>query len=411
MADDRQGGFAGLSALRISPEDRSAKSSSKMKWLAAAGGVVALLAIALIAFGSRRASVEVATARPVTGAEADTVLNASGYVTPRRRATVAAKITGRVREMLVDEGMTVKSGQVLARLDDSESQAAFASAKADRTVAADSIPELEVNLQDAERTLKRTKDLAQAGYTDQQSLDKAQALVDALKARIRMTRGQVLAAEARMNQAQREIDNCTVRAPFDGVAVSKDAQPGEMVSPISAGGGFTRTGISTIVDMTSLEIEVDVNESYIAKVAQGQKVEATLDAYPDWKIPCAVRTVIPTADRQKATVKVRISFDKLDPRMLPDMGVKVAFLSSEKPAAGAPAKNGALISKDARRELDGKPVAFVYSEGRLALRPIVVAGERNGLLEVSSGIAPGDRVVINGPKNLRDGQKVVVKGD
>ena len=412
MAVGMDGGIAGLSALRISPEDRSAGTTSKMKWLAAAGGAVVLLVAAFVAFAGRKAVVEVATARPVSGAGADTVLNASGYVTPRRRATVAAKITGRVREMLVDEGMTVKAGQVLARLDDSELRAAFASAKADRTVAADSIPELEVNLQDAERTLKRTQDLAQAGYTDQQSLDKAQALVDGLKARIRMTRGQVLAAEARMAQAQSEIDNCTVRAPFDGIAVSKDAQPGEMVSPISAGGGFTRTGISTVVDMASLEIEVDVNESYIAKVTPGQKVEATLDAYPDWKIPAAVRTVIPTADRQKATVKVRISFDKLDPRILPDMGVKVAFLSSEKPGAATTlASSGALIPKEARREWEGKPVAFVFNEGRLALRPIAVSGERNGLLEVSSGIAPGDRVVIQGPKNLRNGQKAVIKGE
>src|SRR5262249_22717307 len=150
--------------------------------------------------------------------------------------------------------------------------------------------------------------------------------VQSYEARIALVKEQIHAAEAKIQVAQQDVDNAIIRAPFAGMVVSKDAQRGEIVSPVSAGGGFTRTGIATIVDMTSLEVEVDVNESYIARVQPGQKVTATLDAYPDWQIPAKVRTIIPTADRQKATVKVRISFDKLDPRILPDMGVKVSFL-------------------------------------------------------------------------------------
>ena len=173
------------------------------------------------------------------------------------------------------------------------------------------------------------QELKTGGVTSQQALDLARTTADSYRARIALAREQIRAADARIKVAQQDLDNCTVRSPFDGIVVSKDAQVGEMVSPISAGGGFTRTGIATVVDMNSNEIEVDVNESYIARVLPGQPVTATLDAYPDWKIPCKVRTVIPTADRQKATVKVRISFDKLDPRILPDMGVKVAFLSDE----------------------------------------------------------------------------------
>jgi HlyD family secretion protein len=194
-----------------------------------------------------------------------------------------------------------------------------------------------------------------------------------------------------------------VRAPFDGVAVSKDAQVGEMVSPISAGGGFTRTGIATIVDMQSLEIEVDVNESFIAKVKPGQKVEAVLDSYPNWGIPAKVRTLIPSADRQKATVKVRISFDKLDPRILPDMGVKVSFLGDE--SEGQRAAVQALVPKDAVREVDGKQVVFVFRDGRLERRAVKLGLTRGNDAEVLAGLSQGEQVVVQGPQGLQDGQQ------
>ena len=342
-----------------------------------------------------------------SGTEASTILNASGYVTPRRRATVAAKITGRVKEVLVDEGMEVQEGQVLALIDDTDARSALAAARAESVAAHSAIPELKVNLADAHRTMERNEALVKSGFLDQETFDRSKAFYEALGARLMLSRDQAAAADARMRVAQQDIENCTVRAPFAGVAVSKDAQPGEMVSPVSAGGGFTRTGISTIVDMTSLEIEVDVNESFIAKIAPGQKVEATLDAYPDWKIPASVRTVIPTADRQKATVKVRITFDRLDPRILPDMGVKVAFLRD--PAKREGPEPQALVPASSVREEGSEKAVYVLGGGRLERRPVTTGEKRNGDVEILSGVSAGEAVVTGGPARLRDGQKASAK--
>ncbi len=243
----------------------------------------------------------------------------------------------------------------------------------------------------------------------EQDLDSATAAVDGLRARLEVARRSLAAAEAELAVAQQDLDNCTVRAPFAGIAVSKDAQPGEMVSPISAGGGFTRTGISTIVDMASLEIEVDVNESYIARVSPGQPVEAMLDAYPDWHIPATVRTVIPTADRQKATVKVRITFDALDPRILPDMGVKVAFLGDgrrgRRRAAGASLVPSSAVRRDGERS-----VVFVLQGDRLERRAVTVGRPRGADVEILAGVAAGEQVVVGGDASSTDGQRVRVAG-
>src|SRR5882762_7140878 len=303
------------------------------------------------------------------------LLNASGYVTPRRRATVAAKITARVNEIYAEEGMRVETGQVLARLDDSDAKVRLTAAIADRDATAAALGDLQVNLTNAERELKRNEELFQRRLIAEQQIDTARLAVDSFKARILLARQQIRAADARIRMAEQDIDNCIVRAPFPGIVVSKDAQRGEMVSPISAGGGFTRTGIATLVDMTSLEIEVDVNESYIARVRDGQPVTAILDAYPDWQIPGKVRTLIPTADRQKATVKVRASFDKLDPRILPDMGVKVTFLGDEPTAA--PSSGRVLVPRTAIRDDGGKPTVFLYRDGRVERR-VVGLGQARG---------------------------------
>ena len=409
MQDGKDTTKTDLSALKIDPEARpdGERGSRRALWIGLVASALGLLLITVLALGGRKRRVEVAEAKPGSGTQAMTILNASGYVTPRRRATVAAKITGRVKDVLVDEGMTVKEGQVLARLDDSDAQAAYAAAKADKDVAVSAIKEAEVNVADANRTLKRNRALLKDGFVDKETVDHDQAIANGLEARLKNLKNQVAAVEARIEMAQRDIENCTVRAPFSGIAVSKDAQPGEMVSPISAGGGFTRTGISTVVDMDSLEIEVDVNESYIAKVMPGQKVEAVLDAYPDWRIPSSVRTIIPTADRQKATVKVRISFGKLDPRILPDMGVKVSFLSGEQSPDQAPVK--AIVPKEAVREEGGQSVVFIFREGRIERRAVRVGKAREGELEIFAGISPGERVVVAGPKNLKDGQKAVIR--
>jgi RND family efflux transporter MFP subunit len=395
-----------LSSLRIDSTARGSRISW-VRWIP----IFFLVLIVLVAAGfmlrSRTPIVEIATVRTAKAGERATLLNASGYVTPRRRATIAAKITARVDVLNVDEGMRVKEGQVLALLDESDARVRLNSAKADREATSAALADLRVNLANAERDLYRTQGLKEGGVTSQQALDTARTLVESYRARIASTEGQVQAADARISTAQQDLDNCVVRAPFPGIIVSKDAQVGEMVSPVSAGGGFTRTGIATIVDMNSIEIEVDVNESYIARVQIGQPVIAVLDAYPDWQIPAKVRTIIPTADRQKATVKVRIAFDKLDPRILPDMGVKVSFLDEEKKPANAAAT--LTVPKSALRTSDGAQVLFVYRNGVVERRAVRLGNAHDNDQEIIAGLNDGDQVVVRGAENLRDGAKVEVK--
>ena len=298
---------------------------------------------------------------------------------------------------------------MLALLDCSQPDAALTAAKTDRDATAAALADLQVQLTNAERELTRAKAMRAAGINSQEALDTAQTSADSLRSKIALTKEQTRAADARIAVAQEDVDNCVVRSPFDGKIVSKDAQRGEIVSPISAGGGFTRTGIATVVDMTSLEVEVDVNESYIARVRPGQKAISTLDAYPEWQIPSTVRTVIPTADRQKATVKVRVAFDKLDPRILPDMGVKVSFLGDEPKKAAKEAEPRAIIPAGAVRTDGGRPVVFVVKEKKLERRAVALGAEHGGDVDVMAGLVPGDSVVVRGLEGLRDGQRVETK--
>ena len=398
-----------LADLKIDRQARSSDGGGRRLMLIAAAIVVTIAVIAiLIVGGTSVTTVEVAIARSAPAGGAATVLNASGYVEPRRKATVSAKITGKVTEVLVDEGMVVEEGQILAQLDDSDAQRRLEAIRAERDVARAAIEELEVNLADAERTLRRVNELRAQGVASVQDLDSATAAVDALRAKLRVAGSSLNAAQAQLAVSAQDLENYTVRAPFAGIAVSKDAQPGEMVSPVSAGGGFTRTGISTIVDMESLEIEVDVNESHIAKVTPGQPADAVLDAYPEWHIPATVRTVIPTADRQKATVKVRLTFDELDPRILPDMGVKVAFRESvEEESTATPAQS--LVPNSAVREEGGQKVVFVVEDETVDRRAISVGRSLGTDVEVMAGVVPGDRIVVSESDGLTDGQKVKVK--
>jgi RND family efflux transporter MFP subunit len=397
----------GLEALRIDEEKRGDAGGSRRRLWAALALALLLVVVAAVYFASHK-PVPVATALAQAPAAGNgvAVLNASGYVTPRRRATVAAKITGRVTEVLVDEGMAVKEGQVLAYLDDSDAQRQLAVAKAEKNVAEAALEDLQVRLKNARTEMARAMSLQADGIDSVQTLDNARTDAQSLEAQLAVAREQVRSAEAQVEVYRQDLENYTIRAPFDGIAVSKDAQPGEMVSPISAGGGFTRTGISTIVDMRSLEIEVDVNEAYIAKVAPGQRVDAVLDAYPDWHMPARVRTVIPTADRQKATVKVRISFEKLDPRILPDMGVKVTFLGAAEPLPRGPR---VLVPTAAVRQEAGKPVVFLVTDEHVEQRAVRVGGQEGDQTEILAGVSEGEVVVVAGPPDLHDGQRVRIE--
>ena len=401
-----------LASLRIDRTSRDGRGPGWWFW-------VSLLVIGVAAAGAgwfylagpavktvSAATVVERTASP----QGATVLNASGYVTARRRATVSSKITGKVVEIRVEEGMRVREGQVLARLDDSIARANLQLDEAQLSADRQSIAESDVRLGEAMLTLERRRRLVAEGVMGKADLDAAQAEVDSLRARIAAQQEQAIVSDRQVALRRAELEDTIIRAPFSGVAISKDAQPGEMVSPVSAGGGFTRTGISTIVDMSSLEIEVDVNESYINRVEDGQSVTATLDAYPDWRIPAKVITTVPTADRQKATVLVRIGFVELDPRILPDMGVKVAFLQ----AAAAPADDEVtvrlVIPKSAPRSTTGSPVVYVIKDDHVERRAISLGAIDGDVVEVISGLTAGERIVTDGPPDLADGDRVVVRG-
>ncbi len=398
-----------LASLRIDDAQRGRGNLAK-RLIFVIGGLILLAGVsgAVIAFRGRSLDVEAAVAQQPHPGEREALLNASGYVTPRRRATIAAKITGLVTGVYFDEGSRVRQGQLLAKLDDSDARKSLESAKRDRDSTNATVHDYQVQLRNAEITLHRTEQLQQAGIETQEHLDNARTAVDSLQAKIDLVKTQVLAAEAKIQEAQQAVDNCTILAPFDGIVVSKDAQIGEMVSPVSAGGGFTRTGIATIVDMNSNEIEVDVNEAYIARVSPGQAVTAVLDAYPDWQIPAQVRTVIPSADREKATVKVRISFLKLDPRILPDMVVKVTFLGEKKHPAND-ADPAALIPESAIRDDGPQKIVFLVKNDHAERRAVTVGNVNGGQAEIIGGLTPGDTVIVNGPANLRDGQAVSIR--
>ena len=404
-----------LAALRIPREERGGGQGKPVLWVVIVVGILALAGAGY--YWSTRlqaasvkvvAATEKASGAPAAGA----VLNASGYVTARRRATVSSKVTGKVIEVNVEEGMAVHEGQVLARLDDAQPRAALELSKAQAEAARRAVRESEVRLAEAKLTLKRRLQLVKDSLSTQAEVDQAQAEVDSVEARIQAAQQQVTVAERQIALQQTDLDNTIIRAPFSGVALSKDAQPGEMVSPVSAGGGFTRTGISTIVDMHSLEIEVEVNEAYINRVTPKQRVVAVLDAYPEWEIPAHVITMVPTADRQKATVLVRVGFHALDPRILPDMGVKVRFLRDEAvEAAGgsAPPKSAVLVPKAAIKTEGAESAVFVIRGAVAERRAVRVGGTDGDRVEVISGLQSGERVIAPIPDTLKDGAAVTVK--
>jgi RND family efflux transporter MFP subunit len=397
-----------LKELRIDESERDGGGRHRgLRALAGAVLLASLLVGGYFAFLGPALSVTTATAEGA-GATADVVpvLEAAGYVTARREATVSSKITGRLAEVLIEEGESVAAGQVLARLDDVDARAALELAQARLEAARDQLGQIEAQLDQARRDAKRQQELRAKGLTSEQSLETARTQVRTLSAELQAQRGQIGVAEAQLRVAQVDHDNTIVRAPFAGVIVAKAAQPGEIVSPISAGGGFTRTGIGTIVDMDSLEIEVDVNEAYINRVRPDQPVQAVLDAYPDWKIPASVIAIIPTADRSKATVKVRIALRQRDARIVPDMGVRVAFL--EEPSANKPGRTtrGVRVPATAVVQRGGASVVFVVDGKHARLRTVTVGVDGGDFRVVEDGLVAGERVVVDPPAGLKDGMRI-----
>jgi HlyD family secretion protein len=397
-----------LDQLKI---DRTAAPDrrSPFGWIA---GIVLVLAIAggLLWWFTRPKPVLVRTVlvQPPSAGADRILLNASGYVSARRGATVSSKVTGKVVEVLVEEGMKVEAGQVLARIDSSNVEKGLKLAEAQLESARKNLDETRANLDQAEREFRRVSQLATEKIASQSDLDRADAEAKSLAARLERQKADIAVAMSEVAVWRQQLDDTIIRAPFAGVVTSKDSQPGEMISPMSAGGSFTRTGICTIVDMSSLEIEVDVSENYINRVQSGQPVEATLDSYPEWRIPAKVIAIIPTADRQKATVKVRVGFEKLDPRILPDMGVKVAFQAagSASETEQASAKASITIPKSAVRENDGRDVVWIVRDGRAERRAITVGVTQGDQVEVAAGLSGGEKVVVEGGSNLTEGAPV-----
>jgi HlyD family secretion protein len=407
-----------LEQLRIDPVHRDEHTtSSRTGWIVAGVVVVIALvgaAVAYFVLRGPRFEVEVATAAPPAASAGPTaILQATGYVTARRQATVSAQITGALTQVLIEEGERVSAGQVLAKLDDTAQRAALAQSVAQVQAAKAILIQVQAQLDQSRRDLKRNQDLIDRHLVSQQALETADTQVRTTEAQVASQVRQVELAQAGQRGAQVQLDYTTVRAPFSGVITAKAAQAGEIVSPISAGGGFTRTGVGTIVDMDSLEVEVDVNEAYINRVRANQPAEAVLDAYPDWTIPAHVIAIVPTADRSKATVKVRIAIEQKDPRILPDMGVRVSFLeeaAKSGPEAGSQAAatpRGLLVPAGAIVEREGRSIVFTI-EGDHAHATPVTPGQTYGDLRQVEGLTTGARLVRAPPAELQDGARIVV---
>ncbi len=400
-----------LNQLRIDHRQREDQGHAVPRWAwptLAGAAAVALVAAAAWWFSAAR-PIAVQTALALQpGAAAGAVLQATGYITARRQATVSTQITGTLTQVLIEEGNFVKKGQVIARLEDSALRATLNMAQANVASAQAQVAQAQAQLAQAAADARRQDELAASGMLSRQAAEQARTLLVTTTALLDARQREVQAAQAQLAQAQVNFDYSIVRAPFSGVVTVKAAQVGEIVSPLSAGGGFTRTGVGTIVDMDSLEVDVDVNEATIGQIKPDMPAEAVLSAYPDWKVPAHVIAIVPSADRGKATVKVRVALEQKDARMVPDMGLRVTFLAAKTGAAPAQAATGVLVPALAVAQRDGRAVVFVVVDGKARQRAVEPAAQDMGSMKLlaEGAVKAGERVVLSPPAELHDGAKL-----
>ncbi|MES2883617.1 MAG: efflux RND transporter periplasmic adaptor subunit [Pseudomonadota bacterium] len=403
-----------LRQLSIDRSGNIAPQSSSPKWpwmvgaLVLAGGLAAYFFKPDGAVPVRLVQATIKGGAPTSGS----VLDASGYVVARRQATVSAKLTGKVIAINFEEGQSVAEGEVLARLDPSNLDAQMGLSRAQIEQARAQLAEIRVSLANAERDASRTRDLVGKKLIPQSTADSAETSVGQLQARLASAEQGVRVAQQQGTVTQRSLDDTVVRAPFAGVITVKNAQPGELISPLSAGGAGTRTGLGTLVDMKSLEVEVDVNENFLNKVKKGQKARTKLNAYPDWEIPSELIAIIPTADRSKATVKVRVGFTRaegeaIDPRILPDMGARVSFLADDTPAPATAAVARRVLAPT--EAISGDAVFVVNGDTvkRQVVKTGTVEGSETTILE---GLSGGESLAVGDFGKLADNGKIKVEG-
>jgi len=398
-----------LSQLRID-RDQTSSRGPLWPWFAGAALVVVLIVVAVRLFSEAApVPVKVQMARIATADPSSaSVLDSTGYVVARRQATVSSKVTGKVSEVLIEEGMVVQKNQIVAKLEDINARRALDVTKAELDAAKAQVSEARARLVEAKLNHERSTALNQKQLISQSAFDNTKAAYDSARAQL-VNREELVNVQDRLLAQQKQtLEDHILRAPFAGVVITKSSQPGEMISPISAGSGFTRTGICTIVDMTSLEIEVDVNESYIQRVHAGQMAEAVLEAYPEWKIPAKVAAIIPTADRQKATVKVRVAFQNLDPRILPDMGVKVSFLNPEPVEKQKPKEPlGIRVPTTAVRSDGEAKYVYVVKDGVVQERKVKLNASYGSDVYIAEGLSAGEDFVVEITPALKNGVKVI----
>ncbi len=405
-----------MNQLRIDRSETGSAPERRWLWTVLSLAVVAILGVAGWLIFGRSTAIPIRTAvaqefvasgQPHAG---PSLLDASGYVVARRQATVSSKITGKVLEVLIEEGDHVKAGEVIARLDDANYRAAFAQARAQVAQAEASLAAAQTAFKDAEPIFERNQKQRDAALISAQAFDQARATYDSARTALLVSQRAVDTAQAGQAIAQQNLDDTIVRAPFSGVVTEKAAQQGEIVSPMSAGGGFTRTGIGTIVDMDSLEVEVDVSENFINLVRANQPVTVKLNAYPDWEIPGTVIATIPTADRAKATVKVRIALGRKDARIIPEMGARVSFLSESDPgkAPSAASQPSVMIPAAAVQASGDRGVVFLVRGKEVERRAVRLGARTDQGQVVLAGLDAGSVVATGDVSKLSDHARVQI---